>query len=46
MKKEFNTTFIFATHDQKIVGEAEVIYTMEDGLITKAQENKIAREGN
>jgi len=46
MKKEFNTTFIFATHDQKIVGEAEVIYTMEDGLITKRQDNKIAREGN
>jgi len=40
MKKEFNTTFIFATHDPKIVGEAEVIYTMEDGLITKIQENK------
>ena len=40
MKKEFNTTFIFATHDPKIVGEAEIVYTIEDGLITKAQENK------
>ncbi|OGS27985.1 MAG: ABC transporter [Elusimicrobia bacterium RIFOXYB2_FULL_48_7] len=40
MKKEFNTTFIFATHDPKIVGEAEAIYTIEDGLITKMQENK------
>lgn len=39
MKKEFNTSFIFATHDQKIVGEAEIIYTMEDGLITNIQEN-------
>lgn len=39
MKKEFNTTFIFATHDQKIVGEAEIIYTMEDGLITNIHEN-------
>ncbi|MDQ7797483.1 MAG: ABC transporter ATP-binding protein [Candidatus Edwardsbacteria bacterium] len=38
MKKEFNTTFIFATHDQKIVGEAEIIYTMEDGLITNIHE--------
>ncbi|MGD9643307.1 MAG: ABC transporter ATP-binding protein [Elusimicrobiales bacterium] len=34
MKKEFDTTFIFATHDQKIVGEAEQIYTIEDGLLS------------
>jgi len=33
MKKIFKTTFIFATHDPKIVGEAEVIYTLEDGLV-------------
>ena len=25
------TTFIFSTHDQKIVGEAEIIYSLEDG---------------
>ena len=40
MKEEFDTTFIFATHDPKIVGEAEIIYTMEDGLIIKVQKNK------
>ncbi len=40
MKKKFDTTFIFATHDQKIVGEAEILYTLEDGLITQKQENK------
>ncbi|MFH0977155.1 MAG: ABC transporter ATP-binding protein [Spirochaetota bacterium] len=34
MKDEFGTTFIFSTHDQKIVGEAEIIYTLEDGLLT------------
>ncbi|HAR63701.1 MAG: ABC transporter ATP-binding protein [Candidatus Margulisiibacteriota bacterium] len=34
MQKLFGTTFIFATHDPKIVGEAEIIYTLEDGLIT------------
>ena len=34
MRDEFNTTFIFSTHDQKIVGEAEIIYTLEDGQIT------------
>jgi putative ABC transport system ATP-binding protein len=33
MRDEFNTTFIFSTHDQKIVGEAEIIYTLEDGGI-------------
>jgi len=33
MRDEFNTTFIFSTHDQKIVGEAEIIYTLEDGQI-------------
>jgi putative ABC transport system ATP-binding protein len=31
MKEESNTTFIFSTHDQKVVGEAETIFTMEDG---------------
>ena len=33
MRDEFNTTFIFSTRDQKIVGEAEIIYTLEDGQI-------------
>lgn len=27
MRDEFKTTFIFSTHDQKIVGEAEILYT-------------------
>jgi len=31
MRDEFKTTFIFSTHDQKIVGEAEIIFTLEDG---------------
>ena len=36
MRDEFKTTFIFSTHDQKIVGEAEIIYTLEDGeLVNK-----------
>jgi putative ABC transport system ATP-binding protein len=37
MRDEFNTTFIFSTHDQKIVGEAEIIYTLEDGEIAGRQ---------
>jgi putative ABC transport system ATP-binding protein len=31
MKDERKTTFVFSTHDQKIVGEAEIIYSLEDG---------------
>ena len=31
MRNEFKTTFIFSTHDQKIVSEAEIIYLLEDG---------------
>jgi putative ABC transport system ATP-binding protein len=38
MRDEFKTTFIFSTHDQKIVGEAEIIYTIEDGELRGRQE--------
>ena len=34
MRDEFKTTFIFSTHDPKIVAEAEIIYTLEDGRLT------------
>ena len=37
MRDEFKTTFIFSTHDQKIVGEAETIFTLEDGKINNAK---------
>ena len=37
MRDEFKTTFIFSTHDQKIVGEAEIIYTLEDGQLAGRQ---------
>jgi putative ABC transport system ATP-binding protein len=33
MRDEFRTTFIFSTHDPKIVGEAEVILTLKDGRL-------------
>jgi len=33
MQQEFKTTFIFSTHDPKIVKEAEIIYTLEDGKL-------------
>ncbi|MBN2568761.1 MAG: ABC transporter ATP-binding protein [Deltaproteobacteria bacterium] len=44
MRDEFQTTFIFSTHDQKIVGEAEILFTLEDGEI-KGIQNK-GRNGN
>lgn len=33
MRDEFGTTFIFSTHDPKIMAEAEVIFTLEDGQL-------------
>jgi len=34
MRDELGTTFIFSTHDTKIVGEAEVIFRLDDGRLT------------
>jgi putative ABC transport system ATP-binding protein len=31
--RESGTTFIFSTHDQKVVREVETIYTLEDGVL-------------
>ncbi len=33
MRDEFATTFIFSTHDPKVVGEAEIVHTLEDGRL-------------
>jgi putative ABC transport system ATP-binding protein len=38
MRYDIKTTFIFSTHDPKIVGEAEVVYTIEDGILAGRQE--------
>lgn len=40
MRDDFRTTFIFSTHDQKIVGEAEIIYTLEDGKISSMMDRR------
>jgi putative ABC transport system ATP-binding protein len=37
MRNERRTTFIFSTHDQKIVGEAEIIYSLADGELMDKQ---------
>ena len=48
MRDEFGTTFVFSTHDPKIMGEAEVIFTLEDGRLQGGSaaraENRVARE--
>jgi putative ABC transport system ATP-binding protein len=33
MRDQFQSTFIFSTHDPKIVQEAEIIFTLEDGTL-------------
>lgn len=33
IQKELDTTFVFSTHDSRIIGEAETIYRMEDGTL-------------
>lgn len=38
MQKDLKTTFIFSTHDPKIVKEAEIIYTLEDGKLVNREQ--------
>jgi putative ABC transport system ATP-binding protein len=33
MRDQFGTTFVFSTHDPKIMAEAEITFTLEDGRI-------------
>ena len=33
MRDEFGTTFIFSTHDPKVVENVEIIFTLEDGKL-------------
>ncbi len=40
MKDKCDTTYIFSTHDPKIIGEAEVIYTLEDGKIVDRKDRR------
>ena len=39
MRSEFGTTFLFSTHDPKIMHEAEVTLTLEDGRLTDSGAN-------
>jgi putative ABC transport system ATP-binding protein len=42
MRDEFGTTFVFSTHDPKIMGEAEVTFTLEDGRISQPSPKPVA----
>jgi putative ABC transport system ATP-binding protein len=38
MRSDLNTAFIFSTHDPRIIGEAEIIITLEDGRLVNREE--------
>jgi len=38
MRDNFGITFIFSTHDTRIIGEAEIIYSLEDGRLLRREE--------
>ena len=40
MRDEFGTTFVFSTHDPKVMQSAEIIFTLEDGkLLQRPNDN-------
>ena len=45
MRDRFGTTFIFSTHDPRIVGQAEQIFTIRDGRLSQGREASGAAEG-
>ncbi len=42
MRDDFGTTFIFSTHDPKIVTNAETIFTLEDGKILTGNQMEVS----
>jgi putative ABC transport system ATP-binding protein len=42
MRDSFGTTFIFSTHDTRIIGAAEQVYTLEDGRLLDGEERRAA----
>ncbi len=37
MRDNFGTTFVFSTHDTRIIGEAEIVYTLDDGRLMQRE---------
>ena len=46
MRDEFGTTFIFSTHDPRIMREAEVIHTLVDGMLVRTDTPSERRDPN
>jgi putative ABC transport system ATP-binding protein len=44
MRDEMNTAFVFSTHDQKIVGEAETVFRLEDGRLIGTEAGQGVRQ--
>jgi putative ABC transport system ATP-binding protein len=42
MKDELQTTFLFSTHDTRIIGAVELIYTLEDGQLLGCERGKVS----
>ena len=42
MRDSFGTTFIFSTHDTRIIGAAEIVHTLEDGSLLPPRESRAA----
>ena len=42
MRDNFGITFIFSTHDTRIIGEAEIIYSLEDGRLVHRDQKQLA----
>jgi putative ABC transport system ATP-binding protein len=40
MQQELHTTFLFSTHDTRIIGAVEIIYTLEDGQLLGCERGK------
>jgi putative ABC transport system ATP-binding protein len=45
LRDELGTTFIFSTHDPRIVGEAEIIFTLTDGRLNGGEMKKEGGRG-
>jgi putative ABC transport system ATP-binding protein len=42
MRDDFGTTFVFSTHDPKVMAEAEMIFNVEDGKVRQPSPKKVA----
>ena len=40
LRDDFKVTFIFSTHDPKVMAEAEVIYHLQDGTIVESKDRR------